>query len=723
MSATYLSQRTTGSRALTTYAQPFAPTSTPTTPAQAWTRPADWIAMPSLTPNVDKKIHIIAAVFNSGSNIMSFSCWGTGTGITVDWGDGLGAVNYNYTSGTVNTNYNISWSNISSSTVTSQGYRQALITITAQAGSTITRMGLTSSSSSAGNWQTSNFTDVAVCNSDIVCFTASGLSGANGTSTTTPNTNWSLLERVNLVQVGTLDLAQYMFYNCTSLRNVSSPLTFASNMTSVQSMFDGCTSLQTAPTVVATGCATMVNMFAGCTSLLDCGSFDSLGSANVTQIDIGQMFLNCHSLETIPAFPYNARYNYSYSSTFDGCYSLRNIPIIDMTGFTGAFGTSTFRNCYNLRTIRLVGTLPNTVNANSMFQNCYSLVNLTLPSGLERISANSNMFNNCQSLETLPDLDFSGVNSSGAVFSGCVNLRSVGRIRVGSTLATTNNWFLNCYNLRYFGGLVGNLTGITNLSGMFQNCFSLTSVPDITVVTFTTAANMFSGCAALETAPNIIMSAGTNALTTTASMFAACYSLTTVPDYNSWTWSTTGTSAASMFLDCRRLKAAPNIGSNSSRIITRTSMFQNCYALTSVPAYDLTSCTTTQLMFSTCSSLQQAPAFTNTSAVTTVASMFVNCRSLIEIPAYNLNGVSSSAGFTNWVNIGANGSNLTRVQVSNTRFTISYANNRLAGAQLDEIYTNLPTITAQTITVTGNWGTATDTPSIATGKGWTVTGS
>jgi hypothetical protein len=27
-----------------------------------------------------------------------------------------------------------------------------------------------------------------------------------------------------------------------------------------------------------------------------------------------------------------------------------------------------------------------------------------------------------------------------------------------------------------------------------------------------------------------------------------------------------------------------------------------------------------------------------------------------------------------------------------------------------------------TLTVTGNWGTATDTPTIATNKGWTVTG-
>jgi hypothetical protein len=47
---------------------------------------------------------------------------------------------------------------------------------------------------------------------------------------------------------------------------------------------------------------------------------------------------------------------------------------------------------------------------------------------------------------------------------------------------------------------------------------------------------------------------------------------------------------------------------------------------------------------------------------------------------------------------------------------------QLAAAQLDEIYTNLPTVTSKTITVSGNWGTAGDTPTIATAKGWTVTG-
>jgi hypothetical protein len=49
------------------------------------------------------------------------------------------------------------------------------------------------------------------------------------------------------------------------------------------------------------------------------------------------------------------------------------------------------------------------------------------------------------------------------------------------------------------------------------------------------------------------------------------------------------------------------------------------------------------------------------------------------------------------------------------------ASSNLGPDALDEIYTSLPTVSGQTITVTSNWGTASDDPTIATAKGWTVT--
>ena len=80
-------------------------------------------------------------------------------------------------------------------------------------------------------------------------------------------------------------------------------------------------------------------------------------------------------------------------------------------------------------------------------------------------------------------------------------------------------------------------------------------------------------------------------------------------------------------------------------------------------------------------------------AATTVTSLFNTCPSLARIDNCAL-----------WVT-----------------FTVASCN--LSGANLDAIYTALPTTSGKTITVSGNVGTATDTPSIATGKGWSVTGS
>ena len=69
-----------------------------------------------------------------------------------------------------------------------------------------------------------------------------------------------------------------------------------------------------------------------------------------------------------------------------------------------------------------------------------------------------------------------------------------------------------------------------------------------------------------------------------------------------------------------------------------------------------------------------------------------------------------------------NCNSLARIEAKDFRFTFSVQNCKLSATALNEIYTNLPTVTSQTITVTGNYGAATDDPTIATAKGWTVTG-
>jgi hypothetical protein len=90
------------------------------------------------------------------------------------------------------------------------------------------------------------------------------------------------------------------------------------------------------------------------------------------------------------------------------------------------------------------------------------------------------------------------------------------------------------------------------------------------------------------------------------------------------------------------------------------------------------------------------------------------------VPALVTTAVTAAAGFANTF---TNCNNIARIEASDFRFTFSVASLKLSAVALDEIYPNLPVAVGQTITVSGNYGIAGDDPTIATLKGWTVTGS
>jgi surface protein len=121
--------------------------------------------------------------------------------------------------------------------------------------------------------------------------------------------------------------------------------------------------------------------------------------------------------------------------------------------------------------------------------------------------------------------------------------------------------------------------------------------------------------------------------------------------------------------------------------------------------------------FDGCNALTTIPTLNTTN----VANMNAVLRSTAarEMPAWDLSGVSSAANFTNFLG----SCKFFRIRATGARFTHTIANNCLSGAALNEYYTGLPTVTSQTLTVTGNYGTTSDDPTIATAKGWTVTGS
>jgi hypothetical protein len=224
---------------------------------------------------------------------------------------------------------------------------------------------------------------------------------------------------------------------------------------------------------------------------------------------------------------------------------------------------------------------------------------------------------------------------------------------------------------------IGNVTQLLNT---FVSCINLKSVPLFDTQNVTNMQNMFSQCG-IEKIPLF----NTSNVTSMNSMFNISTFLKEIPLLD--------TSNVTDFFRFLRLTSVKNIplldtseGLNMSEFLVGT-------PIQSLPLLD-------------------------TSKATNMSAMFNQCSSLNSIPALSTAAITSD--FTNFAN-GAN--SLDRCQMVFQR-TVSFQSCQLSRDAIVEIFNNLATVTtAQTITITGNWGVTALSAAdllIATNKGWTV---
>ena len=167
-----------------------------------------------------------------------------------------------------------------------------------------------------------------------------------------------------------------LFYNninITSAENLSLPATTLAN-NCYYHMFDGCTSLVTAPELPATTLAEKCyeTMFHGCTSLT---TAPELPATTLAEYCYETMFSGCTSLTTAPELPATTLAERCYNGMFSGCTSLVNAPELPATTLADTCYSSMFRKCTSLVT---APELPATTLANfcyyDMFRKCTSLV-------------------------------------------------------------------------------------------------------------------------------------------------------------------------------------------------------------------------------------------------------------------------------------------------------------------------------------------------------------
>jgi hypothetical protein len=265
------------------------------------------------------------------------------------------------------------------------------------------------------------------------------------------------------------------------------------------------------------------------------------------------------------------------------------------------------------------------------------------------------------------------------MFQSCYILESI-NITFGTNTANFTNTFNNCRLLKDV--TLSNTSGGTVMTQMFTNCHSLPAIPaNLDFTSCTTATSMFSYNYALH---DVVLNINNTSGIFIDQMFYSCQELRRVEI----TIDSTVASLSQTLRLCSSLEFAKIVGTGT---VSALRLFETCHSLKEVILSDTIEITQGQELFETCSALRTVDGL-NFGTTT-----------------------SMSNAFTGNIQL----SHLNMKTGPNVSFTISDA--CLSAEMLDDIYTSLPSASA-TITVTNNPGTATDDPSIATGKGWTVTG-
>ena len=166
------------------------------------------------------------------------------------------------------------------------------------------------------------------------------------------------------------------------------------------------------------------------------------------------------------------------------------------------------------------------------------------------------------------------------------------------------------------------ITSISDIS-TYQDNTNFKYCPKFDTSNTTDMTKMFYDCKSLTTIPKF----DTSNVTDMTRMFYQCTSLISIPQLDT----SKVTNMGSMFYQCTSLISIPQL--DTSNVTNMSSMFQNCNSLTSVPLFDTSNVESMFFMFSGCSSLTSVPLF-DTSKVTSTSFMFQNCNSLTTLGGF-----------------------------------------------------------------------------------------
>lgn len=437
-----------------------------------------------------------------------------------------------------------------------------------------------------------------------------------------------------------------------------------------------------------------------------------------------------------------------------------------------------FFNCHSLASVPILSSTASVTNVSGLFSNCYALQ--IIPPLPVTVSNTSSLFLNCFNIKSTPIFNTASVTTMDSMFSGCRNLTSVPLFNTAN-VTNMNSMFANCSSLKAVPRF--NTSNVTSMGSLFSGCSSLTEIPQYDTAKVTNMGGMFASCASLIILPLL----NTANVTAMNSMFSGVSSLTTIPAFNTikvtnmdfftnsnptirilpYLNTSNVTAMNEAFRNCTSLQYVANW--DTQKVTNLKDGFGSCVNLQYLGFTDLRSCTNFNIGLQSCASLQEVNfdlrSLGNFSDFGSLLSNLFSC-SRMKLPNAAGPGISPTncklsgealnelytslapcggactfQGVADTVTKAAHGysegqpirfSTITtttgiainvRYFIRNPTTDTFQLSTTISGSIINLVNDGTGVITAYTITVSGNYGTTSDDPTIATNKGWTVTGS
>ena len=201
--------------------------------------------------------------------------------------------------------------------------------------------------------------------------------------------------------------------------------------------------------------------------------------------------------------------------------------------------------------------------------------------------------------------------------------------------------FFNCLSLVSLPSEISewNIDDTIDISGIFKNCISLKSLPDLSQWNTSNILDMnsiFHNCISLLSLPDL-SKWNTDRVKDISSIFHNCISLKKLPDLSKWNTSNI-IDINSIFFNCLSLESLPDLSKwNTSNVKDMNSIFVNCISLPILPdisKWDTKNVINMEDMYLGCWSLTFLPSIDNwdTKNVTNMCMMFLGCYNLKTLP-------------------------------------------------------------------------------------------